>query len=118
VYRHRYEYGARVMCKVLEVSHGGYYGFLKRRGDSIRQADLIARIREAHRRSRYTYGSRRLMHHLRKDEVEIGRYRVRHLMRLAGISVRQRRKYKTTTKSSHDLPPKVVPTTELEFRAL
>lgn len=43
VYRHRYEYPVRLMCKVLEVSHGGYYGFLGRRGDSIRQADLIAR---------------------------------------------------------------------------
>jgi transposase InsO family protein len=92
------------MCKVLEVSHGGYYGFLGRRGDSIRQADLIARIREAHRRSRYIYGSRRLMHYLRKGGLEIGRYRVRRLMKLAGISVRKRHKYRTTTKSSHRYP--------------
>jgi len=92
------------MCKVLEVSHGGYYGFLKRRGDSIRQADLIARIREAHRRSRYTYGSRRLMHYLRKSGLEIGRYRVRRLMKLAGIRVKKRRKYRNTTKSSHRYP--------------
>jgi putative transposase len=104
VYRHRYEYPIRLMCEVLEVSHSGYYGFLKRRGDSIRQADLIARIREAHMRSRHTYGSRRLMHYLRKDGLEIGRYRVRHLMRLAGISARKRRKYRTTTKNSHRYP--------------
>ena len=94
----------RLMCHVLEVSHSGYYGFLRRRGDGERQAELIARIREAHRRSRYTYGSRRLMHQLRKSGLTIGRYRVRHLMRLAGISVRKRRKYKITTRSKHRYP--------------
>jgi len=88
----------------LEVSASGYYGFVRRRGDSLRQADLIARLREAHKRSRYTYGSRRLMHQLRKEGLAIGRYKVRRLMRLAGISVRRRRKYRTTTKSKHNYP--------------
>ena len=89
---------------MLEVSHSGYYSFLRRRGESIRQADLVARIREAHRRSRYTYGSRRIMHQLRHDGYEIGRYRVRRLMRLAGVSVRRKRRYKITTRSNHRYP--------------
>ena len=88
----------------MEVSHSGYYEFLKRRGDSIRQADLITRIREVHRKSRYTYGSRRIMHQLRKNGVVIGRYRVRRLMRLAGITVKKKRRYKTTTWSNHRYP--------------
>jgi len=62
IYRHRYEFPVRLSCHVLEISPSGYYGFLRRRGNSIRQADLIARIREMQRRSRYTYGSRRIMH--------------------------------------------------------
>jgi putative transposase len=103
-YRHRYEYPVRLICKVLAVSHSGYYGFLHRRGDGLRHADLIARIREAHRRSRFTYGSRRLMYQLRKGGLVIGRYRVRRLMRLAGISVRKRRRYKVTTRSNHRYP--------------
>jgi putative transposase len=77
---------------------------LRRKGDSIRQADLIARIREIHRRSRYTYGSRRIMHQLRYDGLEIGRYRVRRLMRLAEVSVRKKRRYKITTRSNHRYP--------------
>lgn len=88
----------------MEVSKSGYYGFLRRRGDSIRQADLIARIREIHRRSRNTYGSRRIMHQLRYDGYKIGRYRVSRLMRLAGVSVRRKRKYKITTRSNHRYP--------------
>lgn len=34
----------------------------------------------------------------------IGRYRVRRLMRLAGVSARRKRKYKITTRSSHQYP--------------
>ena len=104
IYRHRYRYPVRISCEVLEVSRSGYYGFLRRRGDSIRQADLTARIREVHRRSRYTYGSRRIMHQLRRDGLVIGRYRVRRLMRLGGVSVRKKRKYKITTRSNHRYP--------------
>ncbi len=88
----------------MEVSHSGYYEFLKRRGDSLRQADLIARIREVHRKSRYTYGSRRIMQQLRKNGMMIGRYRVRRLMRLAGIAVKKKRRYKITTQSNHQYP--------------
>jgi len=88
----------------LEVSHSGYYEFLKRRGDSLKQADLIARIREVHRKSRYTYGSRRIMQQLHKSGMMIGRYRVRRLMRLAGIAVKKKRRYKITTQSNHRYP--------------
>ena len=104
IYRHRYRYPVRISCEVLEVSRSGYYGFLRRRRDSIRQANVIARIREVHRRSRYTYGSRRIMHQLRRDGLVIGRYRVRRLMRLGGVSVRKKRKYKITTRSNHRYP--------------
>jgi putative transposase len=104
VYRHRYEYPVRLCYRVLGVSHSGYYGFVKTRGSGLYQADLIARIREAFRRSRGTYGSRRLMHQLRRGGVVIGRWRIRRLMRLAGICVRQRRRYKVTTRSNHFYP--------------
>ena len=44
------------------------------------------------------------MYQLRKGGLVIGRYRVRRLMRLAGISVRKRRRYKVTTRSNHRYP--------------
>ena len=104
VYRHRYEFPVRICCRVLDLSHSGYYAFLRRRGEYVRQADLIARIREIHRKSRFTYGSRRIMYQLRRNNVAIGRFRVRRLMRLAGVSVRKRRRYKVTTRSNHRYP--------------
>jgi putative transposase len=104
IYYHRREFPVRISCKVLEVSHSGYYSFLRRRGDSIRQAELIALIREIHRKSRYSYGSRRIMLQLHRDGISVGRYRVRRLMRLAGVSVRKRRRYRVTTRSNHRYP--------------
>ncbi len=104
VNRHRFEYPIRISCQVLGVSHSGYYGFMKRRGNGLCQANLIARIREAFHHSRGTYGSRRLMYQLRRRGVVIGRWRVRHFMRLAGICVRQRRRYRVTTHSNHHYP--------------
>lgn len=104
IYYHRRQYPVRICCQVLEVSHSGYYGFLRRRGDSIRQAELIVWIREIHRKSRYTYGSRRIMHQLRHDGYTIGRYRVRRLMWLAGVRGRKKRRYKITTRSTHRYP--------------
>jgi len=44
------------------------------------------------------------MYQLRKEGLEIGRYRVRRLMRLAGIAVKKRRRYKATTNSKHRYP--------------
>lgn len=66
--------------------------------------ELIAWLRAIHRRSRGTYGSRRLMYQLRKEGLEIGRYRVRRIMRLAGIIAGKKRRYKATTKSKHGYP--------------
>ena len=104
MFDHRHEFPVRLSCRVLEVSPSGYYGFLRRRGDGIRQADLIALIREVHRRSRYTYGSRRIMRQLRRGGLVIGRWRVRRLMKLAGLRVRKTRKYRVTTRSDHHYP--------------
>jgi putative transposase len=44
------------------------------------------------------------MYQLRRDGIEIGRYRVRRIMRLAGITVPKRRRYKATTQSKHRYP--------------
>ena len=104
IYCYRYIYPVRISCQVLEVSPSGYYAFIKRQGTDIKPVELIVLIREIHRRSRYTYGSRRIMYQLRHSGLAIGRYKVRRLMRLAGISVRKRRRFRVTTHSNHQYP--------------
>jgi putative transposase len=70
----------------------------------MREEQILQRIREVYRRSRKSYGSRRIMRQLCRDGVQIGRYRVRRLMRLGGIQVKKRRRYKATTMSKHAYP--------------
>src|SRR5690606_6049676 len=54
--------------------------------------------------SRKSLGSRQLMKHLRKEGFEIGRYRVRTLMKKLGLVVRRKRRFVITTDSRHGLP--------------
>ena len=41
---------------------------------------------------------------LRVEGFEVGRERVRRLMKVLGLRVKRRRKYRTTTDSRHDYP--------------
>ena len=90
------------MCRVLGVSTSGYYAWRDREPSQREQADaeLLARIRDYHRRSRGTYGSPRIHHDLTEAETRVGRKRVARLMRENGIvGVSRRRKVRTTRRS-------------------
>jgi putative transposase len=65
---------------------------------------LIPLVREAHKVSKGTYGTRRMAEELGARGNPCGRSRARTLMKLAGVSVRRCRKFKATTDSKHDLP--------------
>ena len=54
--------------------------------------------------SRESLGSRRLMRGLREENFDIGRYRVRRIMKSLGLVVKHKRKYRITTDSNHNLP--------------
>ena len=99
-------YPIKVLCEVMLVSRSGYYAWCKRE-DSAREGEnrrLVPLVRELHRQSGRTYGTRRIADDLREQGVLCGRYRARTLMALAGVSARQKRKFKATTNSKHDLP--------------
>jgi putative transposase len=49
------------------------------------------------------YGSRRLANALREESFQIGRYRVRKLMKTGELFVQQKLRYKNTTDSAHEL---------------
>ena len=87
------------MCRVLGVSSSGYYAW-RPRGPSKRAESnrlLSARIREAHERSRGTYGAPRVHAELASEGVQVGRNRVARLMRSAGIVGVTRRRWVRTT---------------------
>lgn len=92
------------VCRVLEVSRGGYYGWLGREpGKRSRQNQALRRrLVEVH--ERYPALGLDSLYHLLKPEFGCSRKRVHRQMRLAGISSARRRAYKRTTNSNHSHP--------------
>ncbi len=90
----------------MEVSRSGYYAW-KSRSRSIRAVDnerLIVEIRRVYLQNNGNYGSPRVCHALRKENIACSENRVARLMRLEGIAAIQRRKFRATTDSRHDFP--------------
>jgi putative transposase len=87
------------MCRVLGVSRSGFHAWEQRPPSprSLVDARLAERIAEMHRRSRDSYGVRRIHLDLRDEGVRIGRKRVARLMRNAGLSGYVKRRKRFTT---------------------
>ncbi len=92
------------LCELLEVSRSAYYA-AKRRGPSARQredARIASMIAVAHRRSRGTYGTPRIVEDLREEGVRIGRRRCGRLMQAQGLRGRKKHSRKPRTTDSRD----------------
>lgn len=84
----------------MGVGKSAYYAWLKRpttpiTGDILR---LYGRMKALFKQSRNSLGSREMTKKLREEGYDLGRYRVRTLMRKLGLEVTQRLAYKVTTK--------------------
>mgnify|MGYP003344229246 CR=1 FL=1 len=83
-----------------------YYAWGKRPASVRRRAEprLEAEIQAAHQRTRETFGPERLQKELAGRGVQVGVHRIKRLRRKLGLRCRQKRKFKATTNSRHDLP--------------
>lgn len=102
----RKAYPIILLCIVLQVSRSGYYAWSGKAVSTKRKRDdnLIPLVREIHKKTRGTYGTRRMSKELKSRGIECGRARAKTLMNKAGVSLKKRRKYKATTDSKHNLP--------------
>ncbi len=103
---YRLLYPMKIMARVLEVSRSGYYRWLTR-GPSrrdLRDTLLKVLIESAHKRSRGTYGPRRLQEELAADNQKVGRDHISRLRKEMGLKCIQKRKFRITTDSKHHLP--------------
>ena len=97
VSEHRYAYGVKRLCRVLEVSRSGFYAWVDRPPSvrAVRDAELAGLIVEVHHRSRRTYGAPRVHAELRRLDQRCSRKRVARLMRDAGlVGVHARRRWR------------------------
>jgi len=69
-------------CELVSINRSSFYYRLK--GESKANLALIERIDKLFMKCPF-YGSRQMMHSLQRDGVNIGRHRVRQLMRLMGL---------------------------------
>lgn len=90
-------------CRLLQVSRSGYYAH-RRTKPGAKRLQEQTHVKAAFTASGASYGSRRVMHALRQQGLHIGRYRVRALMREAGLRTSWKRKFVSTTDSRHTLP--------------
>ena len=102
----RGQYPVPLMAQVLEVSRAGFYAWLKRPPSQRAQEDerLKIAVLALHRKTRETYGTKRLLVELREGGWSLGRDRLARLRKELGIRCRQRRHFKVTTDSNHGLP--------------
>ncbi len=108
---HREEFMVTLMCRVLDVSASGYYAW-RRRPSSRREManqELLAAIAEAYEASKGTYGSPRIYHEI-KGKISCSENRVARLMQRQGITAKQKKRYKYTTKANaaHPVAPNLL----------
>ena len=94
------------MCRAPNVSESGFHAW-RVRPPSARgreNARLEIEMLAAHQRTRQTYSAERLHSDLADHGVMTTPYRVRKLRKKLGIRCKQKRKFRVTTDSKHNLP--------------
>ena len=111
--RNRTAWPTRMLCRMLGVSHGGFYDWLGR-APSIRSGDnerLTGRIRASFIESDRTYGSPRVWRDLQEWGECCSENRVARLMRVAGLQARPKRRrppQDAGARAEHHIAPNVL----------
>lgn len=101
-------YPVTILCRVMRVSRSGFYDYLHRfnngTGEDPKEAALAVRIHAIFREHRGKYGSRRILKQLEEEGYDVGRYKVRRIMKNLGLKAKISRRFKVTTDSRHSFP--------------
>jgi len=100
------DYPVATMCQAFDVSLSGYYAWYDRplSNRAIQNARLELEIKAAHQRTRQTFGSERLHQDLVDHGIRVGLSRVRRIRKKLNLRCKQKRKFRITTDSKHNLP--------------
>ncbi len=102
----RLKYPVPLIGRSMSVSASGYYAWLHRPLSKHAQEEmrLEVEIKAAHKRTRQTYGPERLQCDLAEHGIQVGICRIKRIRTKLGIRCKQKRKFKATTYSNHNLP--------------
>jgi putative transposase len=106
IHAERHTYTVRLLCSTLGVSHAAYYRWCVRQPSTRKQEDtkLLNVIRQSHKNSRKTYGSRRVHADVQELGIRCSRRRIQRLMQSDGLLAVRARKRVRTTDSRHEYP--------------
>ncbi|PXV73414.1 transposase InsO family protein [Nitrosomonas eutropha] len=104
--QHQGEFTVLSMCRFLQVSQSAYYDWLHRIPSFREREDeqLSSIVKKLFKKSRNTYGTRRLKIAMSHQGRSVGRRRISRLMKEAGLACKTKRRFKATTHSKHELP--------------
>ena len=106
IYEHHQEFGIERMCQVFDVSQSGYYSWRNRPNSKrkLSNEELTSKIHMEFNKHKGRYGSPRITESLKKQGIQCSKNRVARIMRLEGLKAKQKRRFKKTTDSNHNLP--------------
>lgn len=100
------DYPVQTLCNIMQVSRSSFYAY-QTGGTYVQNATRSVRsvlVKGLFNRHRKRYGSRRIMKALQHQNVPIGRYQVRSLMKELGLKALQPKSFvPKTTNSKHTL---------------
>src|SRR5690554_184292 len=91
-------------CELCNVSRSGYYEWLKRPAKTGVVDILGQKIKRIFKKSRKTYGTRRIKKQLAAEGIAASRQRIRRKMVEQGLAAKAHRRTRATTNSNHDHP--------------
>ncbi|MCF8002448.1 MAG: IS3 family transposase [Halanaerobiales bacterium] len=105
---HSQEFPVTKMCQILVVSRSGYYSWLNRKPTQreLKNKQLKQEITKIYWQHNGRYGTPRIHRQLLKDGHKCNIKRIARLMQVLGLKAIQKRKFKKTTDSNHNLPLK------------
>lgn len=95
-------HSVKTLCRVMKVSRGGYYDWLKRQPSERQREDdrLGKKIEQLHYQFREAYGAIRLSDELQARGERCSRHRVARLKRARALWTKRRRRFVVTTKAN------------------
>jgi len=98
---HQDQFKVSRMCRALQISRSGYYGWRNRKESkrSEQNRTVLVEIRNVHEESREAYGAVKTWRELNAQGIVCGRHRVARLRQQAGIEARRKRRFRITTQS-------------------
>jgi transposase InsO family protein len=94
------------MCQVLDVSQSGFYSWRERPASQrqITNDDLTTKIHMEFNWHKRRYGSPRITKSLNKQGIKCSKNHVAAIMKKEGLIAKQKRRFRKTTDSNHNLP--------------